>query len=86
MSEDTNIVPFHQPGSVLDPLTVNRHANLTLFRRPNLTPPMRRRDQGLSRRNFQVVEAGQALISRAACGQARFLKRQLSFPVSTISQ
>ena len=21
MSEDTNIVPFHQPGSVLDPLT-----------------------------------------------------------------
>ncbi len=31
--------------------TVNRHATLTPYQRPKLTPPMRRRDQGLSRRN-----------------------------------
>jgi hypothetical protein len=30
---------------------VNRHATLTPYQRPKLTPPMRRRDQGLSRRN-----------------------------------
>jgi hypothetical protein len=30
---------------------VNRRAKLTPYRRPNLTPPVRRRDQGLSRRN-----------------------------------
>ena len=40
---------------------VNRRRKLTLDRRPNLTPSAPR-DQGLSRRNGQGVEAAQALI------------------------
>lgn len=34
-----------------DPVLVNRHAKLTPYRRPNLTPHVRCRNQGLSRRN-----------------------------------
>lgn len=36
---------------VYQPFSVNRLANLTPFRRPRLTPPMRCVDQGLSRRS-----------------------------------
>jgi hypothetical protein len=39
------------PLALLNEPPVNRHATLTPYQRPKLTPPMRRRDQGLSRRN-----------------------------------
>jgi arylsulfatase len=42
--------------------------------------------EGLTRRSYATAQARQARLGLICWGQTRFLKRQLSFPVSTISQ
>src|SRR5271170_42152 len=69
--------------------SVNRRAKLTPDRRPKLTPVWLARRVALAPAELVgVVEPGRARWREERCleGQARFLKRQLSLPVSTMSQ
>ena len=68
---------------------VNRRAKLTPDRRPKLTPLLACTGVALAPAELVgVVEPGRArwVEERPLEGQARFLKRQLSLPVSTMSQ
>ena len=71
--------------------TVNRHAKGTPDRRPKGTPSDDRDGSRCSahrsRRRRWAEQRGRVVVRGAGGrGQARFLNRQLSFPVSTISQ